>query len=406
MIVPQVFLSSPLYSIVNVDGHTRRISDDLAHFSYLASSSASPSPSLPPASTSLHLFRLSSLRLHDNPALCAALKHPGTQFKGIFIVDPWFMTGNRKFGVNRWRFLIECLHDIQRQLNAMNLHLYVARGLTTAVLSRMCEEWDVVHLTYQTSCEPNSAVEENAIDELCSNLGVTVEKFRSHSLYDSASVVELNNGSPVLTFKNFSSLFPKLGHPSPPIPVPTPTYGYFEDDPSPLVMQSYQIPTLSELGFSDGEQCGTNPWVGGETEALKRLPRYCEIRKTKFEDPSDMLLDQSSLSPYIRFGCLSVRHFWHYVYNLAIVDSKYDALRKEVVAKLLQREFYFVVASQVPNFESDCNNSICLPFPWENDSELLRKWNLGLTGYPWIDAAISQLHQEGWIHHHLRSANE
>ena len=379
-------------------------SDDPSIVSYFACSSSSPSPPLPPMSTSLHLFRLNSLRLHDNPALCASLKYPRTQFKAIFVLDPWFMSGSRKFGVNRWRFLIECLQDIKQQLMALNLQLYVARGLTTAVLSRLCEEWDVVHLTYQESCEPNSAVEEKSIDEVCHSLGVTVEKFRTHSLYDPASVIELSNGNPVLRFKNFSSLFSKLGHPSLPLPTPTPTYGYFEDDPSPFVIQDYQIPTLSEVGYDDNQCSNKSPWVGGESEALRRLPQYCEIRKTKFKNPSDMLLDQSSLSPYIRFGCLSVRHMWHYIHSLSVTNSKYNNLRKDIVAKLLQREFYFIVASQVPNFESDRNNSICLPYPWENDLEMLNKWRLGMTGYPWIDAAICQLHQEGWIHHHLRFA--
>ena len=37
------------------------------------------------------------------------------------------------------------------------------------------------------------------------------------------------------------------------------------------------IPTMSEMGFED---CSlyTNVWVGGETEALRRLPLYCQLR--------------------------------------------------------------------------------------------------------------------------------
>lgn len=310
------------------------------------------------------------------------------------------MSGSRKFGVNRWRFLIECLKDIKRQLNSLNLQLYVARGLTAAVLSQLFKEWNVVHLTYQISCEPNSLVEEKAIDEVCNTMGVNVDKYCTHSLFDLTSVVQLNEGNPILTFKDFSSLFPKLGLPALPIPMPPLQSHYYEDDTPYLIIQNYQIPTLKEVGYAS-DRLQPNPWVGGETEALRRLPVYCETRKRKFEDPSDMLLDQSSLSPYIRFGCLSVRHLWYYLHKLSSQDKVYETLRKEVVAKLLQREFYLIVASQVPNFES-INNSICLPLPWENDCEMLGKWKNGITGYPWIDAAMVQLQQEGWIHHHLR----
>ena len=61
----------------------------------------------------------------------------------------------------------------------------------------------------------------------------------------------------------------------------------------------------------------------------------------------DVLFDKSSLSPYIRFGCLSVRHFLYHVKQLASKDSSAEALLKDVTGKLLQREFYFTVAKQV-----------------------------------------------------------
>ena len=61
----------------------------------------------------------------------------------------------------------------------------------------------------------------------------------------------------------------------------------------------------------------------------------------------DMLFDKSSLSPYIRFGCLSVRYFLFEVKKLASKDPTVEPLLKDVTGKLLQREFYFTVAKQV-----------------------------------------------------------
>ena len=40
----------------------------------------------------------------------------------------------------------------------------------------------------------------------------------------------------------------------------------------------------------------------------------------------------------------------------------------------------------------------------QNDAELLAAWREGRTGYPWIDAAMTQLREEGWIHHLARHA--
>ena len=61
----------------------------------------------------------------------------------------------------------------------------------------------------------------------------------------------------------------------------------------------------------------------------------------------DMLFDKSALSPYIRFGCLSVRYFLCEVKKLANKDPIFEPLLKDVTGKLLQREFYFTVAKQV-----------------------------------------------------------
>jgi len=49
--------------------------------------------------TTLHWFRMSALRIHDNPALNHAMQEPGTRFRAVFIIDPWFAT--EKFGAGR-----------------------------------------------------------------------------------------------------------------------------------------------------------------------------------------------------------------------------------------------------------------------------------------------------------------
>lgn len=48
----------------------------------------------------LHWFR-KGLRLHDNPALRAALEGAQT-YRCVYILDPWF-AGVSQVGVNRWR---------------------------------------------------------------------------------------------------------------------------------------------------------------------------------------------------------------------------------------------------------------------------------------------------------------
>ncbi len=60
-----------------------------------------------------------------------------------------------------------------------------------------------------------------------------------------------------------------------------------------------------------------------------------------------MLFDKTSLSPYIRFGCLSVRYFLAKVKLFASSDPAIETVVKDLREKLLQREFYFTTAAVV-----------------------------------------------------------
>lgn len=390
----------------NVDGASEEEQDSFFD-SYSASASSSPSSigswnwDSERFPVSLHWFRSFSLRLHDNSALMASLLRPQTQFRAVFVLDPWFTESDRKFGVCRLKFLLECLHDLSNQLEALGLKLYVAQGQTTAVLAGLCQEWGVTHLSYQKSQEPRSKVEERTINEMASMMNIEVEEFHNHTLYSPTELIKLNEGKPILTFKDFRTLLSKLKPPAVPISSPSTKQKYNEDNIPMFRAQTFQIPSLASLGCYDVE-LGTGPWIGGETEALKRLDNYCTVRSKPFKNFLDCLFDKSSLSPYVRFGCLSVRHFWHYVRQLASTDKSKMTLIQEVSSKLLQREFYFLVSSQVPNFDTDTQNPICIQLPWEYDADGLRRWRSGMTGYPWIDAAIRQMLKEGWIHHLLR----
>lgn len=58
-------------------------------------------------------------------------------------------------------------------------------------------------------------------------------------------------------------------------------------------------------------------WIGGETEALTRLERHLERKAwvASFDKPKmtpqSLMASQAGLSPYLRFGCLSTRLFYH-----------------------------------------------------------------------------------------------
>ncbi|ELV09967.1 Cryptochrome-1 [Tupaia chinensis] len=255
----------------------------------------------------VHWFR-KGLRLHDNPALKECIQGADT-IRCVYILDPWF-AGSSNVGINRWRFLLQCLEDLDANLRKLNSRLFVIRGQPADVFPRLFKEWNITKLSIEYDSEPFGKERDAAIKKLATEAGVEVIVRISHTLYDLDKIIELNGGQPPLTYKRFQTLISKME----PLEIPVETI-------------------TSEVI----EKC-TTP--------------------------------------------LSDDH-----------DEKFGVPSLEELA-----------ATNNPRFDKMEGNPICVQIPWDKNPEALAKWAEGRTGFPWIDAIMTQLRQEGWIHHLARHA--
>ncbi|XP_057330375.1 cryptochrome-1-like isoform X1 [Microplitis mediator] len=354
----------------------------------------------------VHWFR-KGLRLHDNPSLREGLSGANT-FRCVFVIDPW-SAGSKSIGINKWRFLLQCLEDLDASLRKLNSRLFVIRGQPADVLPKIFREWGTTNLTFEEDPEPFGRARDHNITTLCKELGISVLQMVSHTLYKLDEILDRNGGKPPLTYHQFQSIVAEM---DPPIfPVPSITAESLGDAYTPLRDDHddlYGVPTLEELGF-DTEGLQSSVWVGGESEALARLERHlgrkawvASFGRPKMT-PQSLLPNQTSLSPYLRFGCLSTRLFYYQLRDL------YRKIKKaspplSLHGQLLWREFFYCAATKNPNFDRMQGNPICLQIPWDKNNEALAKWANGQTGFPWIDAIMTQLREEGWIHHLARHA--
>ncbi|CAK9832127.1 Cry1 [Anthophora retusa] len=354
----------------------------------------------------VHWFR-KGLRLHDNPSLREGLAGAST-FRCVFVLDPWF-AGSTNVGINKWRFLLQCLEDLDCSLRKLNSRLFVIRGQPADALPKLFKEWGTTNLTFEEDPEPFGRVRDHNISALCKELGISVVQRASHTLYQLDEIIERNDGKPPLTYHQFQNVVASMDPPEP--PVSTITSAYVGSAYTPLKEDHddhYGVPTLEELGF-DTEGLLPPVWVGGESEALARLERHLERKawvasfgRPKMT-PQSLLPSQTGLSPYLRFGCLSTRLFYYQLTDL------YKKIKKAVPplslhGQLLWREFFYCAATKNQNFDRMQGNPICVQIPWDKNVEALAKWANGQTGFPWIDAIMTQLREEGWIHHLARHA--
>ena len=158
-------------------------------------------------------------------------------------------------------------------------------------------------------------------------------------------IIEKNNGSAPLTYKKFQRIIDGMDPPAKPVPTLTPqmlgsALTPVEEDHD----EKFGVPTLEELGF-DCDHLKPPVWVGGESEALSRSfnnkKEFCNNNNRKITlelifrlerhlerkawvasfgrpkmTPQSLLASPTGLSPYLRFGCLSTRLFYHALSDL------------------------------------------------------------------------------------------
>jgi cryptochrome len=101
----------------------------------------------------------------------------------VFVLDPWFVQ-NANVGVNRWRFLVECLQNLDDSLKKLGLRLYVVKGKPLEVFERIFKSWKVRKLTFETDIEPYAKERDEAVKELAAKHKIVVFTSTSHTLYD------------------------------------------------------------------------------------------------------------------------------------------------------------------------------------------------------------------------------
>ena len=75
--------------------------------------------------------------------------------------------------------------------------------------------------------------------------------------------------------------------------------------------------------------------------------------------PQSLLASPTGLSPYLRFGCLSTRLFYHALSDLYKKIKKCDP-PLSLHGQLLWREFFYCAATRNPNFDKMAGNPICV----------------------------------------------
>jgi deoxyribodipyrimidine photo-lyase len=125
--------------------------------------------------------------------------------------------------------------------------------------------------------------------------------------------------------------------------------------------------------------------------AFERLKNFDFDQYSQLRNRLD-LNGSSRLSPYIRFGILSIRKIYNFIKNKSL----------EYVRQLAWREFWYHIKYNFQEFNNLEFQEKRRNILWDNNEKLLNYFFNGKTGYPIIDAGIRQLKFENWMHNRAR----
>jgi deoxyribodipyrimidine photo-lyase len=339
------------------------------------------------------------LRLYDH-----ALFHYATQEQGfiqpIFIFDPHILQRFRRKNDQRLSFLADTLIGLSKELNKRAGSLLIFYGNPIDIIPKLAEVLKADRVFAGEDYEPENIKRDQTVKQALKQRGSEFLTVNDHLLIPPKELVKTDN-SPYLVFTPYAKTWKEKIHPS------NYTSYDFNDKGRYLAVNKQLLAgrglnilkheegpeaLLSQIGYTYEK-----PYDWHYSKSQASLDLFIKDKINCYELDRNFLAKDgtSKLSPYIRFGTLSIRD----CYRRAIKAENGTSWINE----LIWRDFYAMILYFFPrSAQQNLQEKYHGKLAWPNDKKLLEAFLAAQTGYPIIDAAIRQLLTTGWMHNRAR----
>jgi deoxyribodipyrimidine photo-lyase len=316
------------------------------------------------------------LRVTDNPTLRAALR--AGDVIPVFILDPAFSSSSPR----RKNFLYEGLAALDNDLRARNSYLVTRRGTPLEVLRQLVSQTGADSIFAEEDYTPYARSRDTLVASQ-----LPLQLIAGQTVHH-PEFVKKADGKPYTVYTPYSKLWKSLLAEIQLLPAPA------------------KISTPKNIFSEPLPVYETNPFFpAGEAEAQRRLTQFINYQIANYADTRNRMdLDgTSSLSPYVRFGMLSLRQAVHAAIQTSeVLETSEVSGPQTWLNELIWREFYIQILYHFPHVSQTAFNKSLANIPWRNDESEFSAWKAGRTGMPIVDAAMRQLKETGWMHNRAR----
>lgn len=334
------------------------------------------------------------LRIIDNTTLIAQIRNEHS-ITPIFIFTPEQIEPkkNTYHSNNSVQFMIESLHELNNTITKYHGKMYFFHGHTIQILESIK---NINSIGYNIDYTPYARKRDETINKWCEEKKIKCYAYEDYGLYNiidgSTKNKKSNNAYLVYTpFKKFCLKNLKVRD------VDKFNKYHFKIEPK-LNDNHYHI-NVKDIDKYYYENNNINV-RGGRSNGLKILSN---IKKwTDYNKGRDYLTYKTTfLSAHNHFTTISIRETYHKILSTL-------GLKNNLINELHWREFYMNITYYFPHvLEGQIkthNKPLKLKYniTWHTNKKFYDLWCQGKTGFPIVDAAMTQLNTTGYMHNRCR----
>ena len=327
------------------------------------------------------------LRLSDNNGLHWACKK-SEEVLPIFIFDTNILGKLQNKADSRVSFIWESLQELRFKLNKVQKDLLVLNGKPGQIFPKLIKDFNISSIYCNEDYEPYAISRDSQVKKISQQNNCSFYTFKDQVIHGGRDILK-SDGTPYKVFTPYKKKWLDS--------LTVNDLTNYNSNLKKIIPKKYlpndNIFELDAIGFKFLQP----PLLGGEHEAKKRFKSFLK-RIDNYEKERDLIYKDtnSSLSPYLRFGCISIRELLRKVY---LLESKGA---QSWVSELIWREFYQMILYNFPEVKSKEFIAKHRNILWPGTIANFNKWKNGVTGYPIIDAAMIHFKKTGLMHNRLR----